>query len=112
MSRLAESFRAHPYLSTGLALALALTLVFAVRAAVFTVYWADPAHRAGPLEGWMTPGYVAHARGLSRDEMRVLLGPYAPGPGDRRTLAEIAAAEGVPLEDLLARIEAALPPRP
>jgi hypothetical protein len=99
--------RTHPYLSASFALALALTLFFAIRAATFALYWADPAHRNQPIAGWMTPRYVAHSWALPPKVLRAALGPAAPEPGDRRTLADLARDTGIPLETLIADLEAA-----
>ncbi|MCU4653804.1 hypothetical protein N8I71_13245 [Roseibacterium sp. SDUM158016] len=88
-----------------LALAVIVAGFFAVRLALFTIYWSDPAHREQPLEGWMTPGYVAHSYGLDRDAFRDAL--RIP-PGTRATFEELAAARGVPLEDMLAGVETAI----
>lgn len=110
MSGLGRLWREHRLLAAGFALALVATVVFAVRTAVFWVYWSDPAHRDQGLEGWMTPRYVAHSWGVDRDVVGGALG-LAPGGGPRMTLAEIAADRGVPLAeleaDLMAAIEAA-----
>lgn len=107
MRRLLTVFRTHPFLSAGLTLALAATLFFAVRAAMFAVYWADPAHRDQPIQGWMTPRYVAMSWDLPPEVLREALGPAMPEPGERRTLAEIAADTGIPLPRLAEQIEAA-----
>ncbi|MDG4648118.1 hypothetical protein P6F26_06660 [Roseibacterium sp. SDUM158017] len=88
-----------------LGVALVLAAAFAVRLLVFTVYWSDPAHRAQPLEGWMTPGYIARSHDLDRVALRAALGVDA---GNRDTLADIARARGVPVEDVIAEVEAEL----
>jgi hypothetical protein len=107
MSRLLGVFRTHPFLSTGLVLALAATLFFAGRATMFAVYWADPAHRDQPIQGWMTPRYVAMSWDLPPEVLHEALGPAMPEPGARKTLAEIAADTGIPLPRLAGQIEAA-----
>ena len=104
-SALAFLWDRHRWAVVALGLALAVAVFFAVRLVVFTVYWADPAHREQPLEGWMTPGYVANSYGVDRDDLRAALGL---APGDRATLEEIAAARGVDLSVVLAEVEAAL----
>lgn len=86
----------------GLGLALLAAAVFAVRLAIFALYWSDPAHREVPVEGWMTPGYVAHAHGLDRFALREAMGLE---PGTRATLEDIAAARGVPVETVIAEVE-------
>ncbi|AHM05624.1 hypothetical protein roselon_03366 [Roseibacterium elongatum DSM 19469] len=90
-------------------LALAVAVFFLIRLVVHTIYWADPAHRDQPLEGWMTPGYVARSYQVDGEVLRDAIG-LAPRtvPEGRPTLSRIAAARGIPLEQLVAEIEAAL----
>lgn len=107
MTRLLTIWRRHPFLTTGFAAALALTLFFGVRTALFAIYWADPAHRDQALQGWMTPRYVAMSWDVPRDVMERVLAPLAR-PGDRPTLDRIAAENGISLDELTARIEAAI----
>ncbi|KUF11157.1 hypothetical protein AVJ23_08875 [Pseudoponticoccus marisrubri] len=99
--------RARPWLSLGFALAIGLTAFFAGRAVLHSVYWADARHLDQPIEGWMTPGYVAHSWRVPKSVMIEVLGPPEE-PGDRPTLKEIAAARGIPLEQLVAEIRAAI----
>jgi hypothetical protein len=110
MRRLARLWRSHRALVVAFALALALTLVFAARALVFAVYWADPAHRDRAIEGWMTPRYIAHSWDLPPATVGAALG-LAPGAGRadgaRLTLEEIAEARGTSVAALAAAIEAA-----
>lgn len=89
----------------GLALALVLVLVFAVRLTLFTIYWADPAHRDQAIEGWMTPGYVARSHDVDPAVIRAAL-PIPPAA--RSTLAQIAASEGIDLAVLIAAVEGAI----
>lgn len=81
----------HRLALTGFALALALALFFAVRFALFTIYWADPAHRDTQIEPWMTPGYVAHSYRLPPDLLFEAL--HLPH-GSRATIHEIAQQTG------------------
>ncbi len=60
-----------------------------------------------PVASWMTPRFVAHSWGVPRDVMMTILGLEAPGPG-RQTVAEIADERGVPVEALIAEIEAGI----
>ncbi|MBY6200753.1 hypothetical protein KUV65_05220 [Maritalea mobilis] len=91
------------------ALALAVAIFFLVRLVLHTLYWADPAHRNQPLEGWMTPGYIARSYQVEGDILRDAIGLAHPEfPTARPTLNQIAEARGVPLEQVIAEIEAAL----
>lgn len=106
MKRLGVLVRTHPLTSAAFALALLLTIFFAVRTAAFAIYWSDPAHRDHAIRGWMTPGYVAHSWSVPRDLMLEAIGPL---PDVRRpTLNEIAADQNVDLATLVQRIEAAI----
>lgn len=89
----------------GLGLALGGALFFAVRLAVFTIYWADPAHRDQAIEGWMTPRYIARSHDVGLDVIRAAL-PVTPGA--RSTLDDIAAETSVPIEVLIGHIEDAI----
>ena len=97
-------WRHHRIALIGFGLALAVALVFAARLTLFTIYWADPAHRQQPVAGWMTPGYIARSWEVPPEVIRAAL----PETGRRPTLAQIAEAEGIPLPELIAGIEAAI----
>lgn len=99
MTVLARLWREHRALLLAFSLAAALTLFFAVRFVVFTVYWADPAHRERQPEGWMTPGYIARSWDVSRDDLRAALD--LPAEGKPPTLAQIARDRGEPLPAFL-----------
>lgn len=94
----------HKVLVTAFGLAAAITLFFSVRLVVDTLYWSDPTHRDQRIEGWMTPGYVAHSWEIPRPVMREALGLPPDTAAKARTLAEIAAEQGIPLPDLIAQI--------
>ena len=99
--------RRRPLLFAGFALALALTLFFAVRLVVFTLLWSDPAMRNQPIEAWMTPGYIAHSWHVPREVIVEALG--RPDPESRGlTLAEIAEARGATEAELVAALDAAI----
>lgn len=101
MKKLRRLWRTNRLALIGFTLAAAAVLFFAVRMLVFTIYWADPAHRDRPIEGWMTPGMVARTRHLPPEDVARALGLDRDLPR-RTTLAEIAAQRGVPLEALIA----------
>ncbi len=91
----------------GFVIAALAVAFFAVRMLAFTIYFADPAHRLGPIMGWMTPGMVARTRHLPPEAVAEALGldPAAPR---RKTLGEIAAERGVPLEVLIEPLQSLL----
>ena len=109
LRRLGTAIRRHPLLVGAFGLALVVCIVFSVRSVMFAVYWSDPAHRDQRVEEWMTPAYVAHSWDVPRDVMEAAVGGAAETLSDGRpTLKRIAAAEGIPTADLIARIETAI----
>ena len=110
MTWLARAWREHRLALTILAMGTAVALFFAVRLALFVVYWADPAHRQQSPEGWMTPGYVARSWQVPRADVAGFLG-LQPDGGRPPTLAEIAAVRGEPLPALLAELQTFLAAR-
>lgn len=107
-ARLLRIWRRHPVLGTLFALALALTLFFVAQAAMDTAYWSDPAHHDQEIEGWMTPRYVALSWDVPREVMEAAVGDAPRLRGGRPTLERIAEMQGIPLEGLIAQIEAAI----
>lgn len=95
----------HRWGMIGFAAALVVVVVFALRLMLFTIYWADPAHRNQPIAGWMTPGYIARSHDVDLAVIRAAL-PITPAA--RSTLAEIAAQTSIPLPVLIAHIEDAM----
>lgn len=95
----------------GFALAAILTLFFLSRLVLFTTHWMDPARGMHPVEGWMTPGYIARTYDIPRADMMVILG-LTPEDKPRQSLRKIAKAQGIPLADIIATVNAALAARP
>jgi hypothetical protein len=88
-------------------LAAALTLFFLGRFVLFTVYWSDPAHRDQRIEGWMTPGYIAHSYHVPRPVVVDALGLETP-LDKRRSVQQIADDLEIPLTQLTAQVLAAI----
>lgn len=89
------------------ALAAALALFFALRFVAFAIYWSDPGHRQRDIEGWMTPGYVAHSWQVDPQVIRDALG----GPFDDErhlTINRIARKTGVPKDQLITAVRQAI----
>lgn len=103
---LALLWRDNKLLLGGFLLALAVMAFFAIRTVLFWIYWADPAHRNQAIEPWMTPRYVAHSWHVPPEVVGRALG-LVPG-GGRITLGEIAARDGVSLEEIARRVIAAI----
>ncbi len=107
MTALARLWRNHRLALLAFLAAAALTLFFAVRLVVFSVYWMHPAQQDRAPEGWMTPGYVARSWDVPRAALRGAL-DLPEAAGRPPTLAEIARDRGQPLPDLLEEVAAAL----
>ncbi len=93
-------------LAGAFAVALGLCVFFAAQASLRAWHW-HKLESERPLAGWMTPRYVAHSWRIPREVMEEALGELPPVRG-RPTLRRIAETQGVPLEDLVHRIEAAV----
>ena len=98
-------WREHRLLVLGFVLLLALSIFFAV-GAIRQARDFDVAQEQ-PIAPWMTPRYVARSWDVPRETMMEILGLEAGNPR-RRTLADIAAEQGVTVEDYIARIEAGI----
>lgn len=96
----------HRIVAVAFIAAVVVTVFFAGRLILFSVYWADPAHRHQPLEGWMTPRYVAHSYELPPEVVRQALN-LTPDHGRRQTLEQIAEERGMTLEEVQRRINEA-----
>jgi hypothetical protein len=62
------------------------------------------------IEGWMTPRHIRSAFDLPPETLAPILG-LAPGEMPFVTLNDLAAAQGIPSADLVARVQAALDAR-
>lgn len=107
ISRFKAAWAKAPWLMSGFALALALTLLFGARMISSAIYWADPSHNDQVIEGWMTPGYVAMSWDVPRELLRDVV-DVTPDSGWHPRLQDIAAERGIPFSTLSAEIEAAI----
>jgi hypothetical protein len=101
-----DTFRKHPYLASAFALTSALALFFAIRIAIDVIYWS--AHENEPVRPWMTVGYVAKSWDLNPRVIDETAGLPLPVDGRPFTLQEIATQRGVPVEEIIKQIEAAV----
>lgn len=107
MQRMLGLWRARPWLTAAFLLACGITLFFAGRFTVYTVYWAT--HREMTVQPWMTVGFVARSWGLDPRDLDLLAGlPLPEEKGKPQPLAEIARDRGVPVEVVIAEVEAAI----
>ncbi|MGJ8624180.1 MAG: hypothetical protein ACSHW1_15595 [Yoonia sp.] len=88
------------------AVVICLAGVFGVRTVTQFLYWSDPAKQDQPLAGWMTPRYVGRSYDVPPELVQQALGLTTP-PG-HVSLETLARDQGVTLETLQARIDAAV----
>jgi hypothetical protein len=96
----------HRWLLLGFLAAVTLALLFAIRVAISLQDW--PEERDADIEGWMTPRYVALSWDVPPEVVAGALALARDGRGRRVTLEELAKDRGVPVEDLVAALEAAI----
>lgn len=101
-------WNAAPLATLLLAAALLASAFFGTRAVLFTVYWADPARREQQIAPWMTPGYIAHSWQVPREVVFDALRAPVPPPRGPMNLEELAALNGVSVDELIAEAEAAI----
>ncbi|MCI2398227.1 hypothetical protein [Aliiroseovarius subalbicans] len=99
---------AAPIATTVLGLALAVALVFGGRMVADWVYWNDPARQDLTIKPWMTPRFVAHSWDVPRPVMLEALSLPENTSGRPRNLRDIAEANGVNVDELIAALEAAI----
>ena len=99
---------AAPLATAILAVALVASGFFAVRMTAFWIYWHDPAHREQEIAAWMTPGYIAHSWAVPRAVVLEALDAPVPPPRGPMSLRELAAVNGVSVEQLIAAAEQAI----
>lgn len=90
----------HRLLLIGFTSALALTLFFGVKAALFALYWNDPANRNQTIQDWMTVRYVANSWRVPPGVIIDALSSPPERNGRPVRMGDIAASEGLSIEDL------------
>ncbi|AGI68332.1 hypothetical protein OAN307_c27560 [Octadecabacter antarcticus 307] len=80
---------------------------FGVRTMSSMIYWMDPDHRDQALAGWMTPRYVMRSYQLPPDVLGPALFLVRDAAPRRISLDTIAAENGITMDDLQIRIDAA-----
>ena len=99
-------FAKHPKLVSALLVATLLTAFFAFRVIYGIVYWSQ--HHEEPIRPWMTVGYVGKSWSVHPREIDETADLPLPVEGKPYTLQEIADQRGVPVEDIIKQVEAAV----
>lgn len=84
-------------------LALLVAAFFAFRLVMMALHWSDLAEPQ--IESWMTLGVIARSWDVERDGLAEALG-LEVAPGQRLTLADIAARSGRTLDEIEATLAA------
>lgn len=100
-------FRRQPIATTAFVLALALAAFFGWRFVDRAIYWSDPTHIHQTPAPWMTLGYLGRSWHVDPRELAAALA-LDPDARRGRRLEEIAADQGVPVADVIARLNARL----
>lgn len=107
ITRLKQLWQLRPRLTAAFLLACAVTLFFTGSFAYRTLYWAT--HRDVMVQGWMTVGYIARSWDLDGRTLDALAGlPVPEEKGRPQPLREIALDRGVPVAEIVAKIEATI----
>ncbi|NVK34689.1 MAG: hypothetical protein HWE23_09435 [Rhodobacteraceae bacterium] len=102
------AFKLRPYLFLAFFAMFGLTLFFGIRFTLSTIYWSDPAHIDQPIEGWMTPRYVARSWKLPREVIGQALDLPQGGGRPAVTLEELAEQRGQSLDELIGELTQAV----
>lgn len=101
------ALRRHPALSAAFLLAVAVALWLLVEVASGLLGWSGRGEE--PLAPWMTIGYVGRTHDLDPRLIDATAGfPTPDEAGHPLTLAEIAARQGVPVQDVYEQVERTL----
>jgi len=103
-----ELWQHHKLLLLSFIVALMAMGFFGVRMVADAIYWNDPAHSRQDLAPWMTPGYVAQSYHLPRDLLEDALLLERGAQPRRVRLDELAAENGLTLQDLQVRVDTAV----
>lgn len=94
--------RRRPLLTSAFLIAVTLTVLFAVKAALFYAYWTD--HRQRAIARWMTPNYIARVWKLEVEDIQERL-QLEDEDNNRRPISHIARQKGGNITDYINAIE-------
>lgn len=93
----------HPLLTAGFGLAVLASVIFAFRGLMFAgMLWLRAEQ---PVEGWMTPRFIALAYGIAVEEVEATLG-LTDDDARGRSLDRLAGESGRPVAELMEPLNA------
>lgn len=99
----------HPLLTTAFGLAVLASLVFALRGLMFAgMLWLRAEQ---PVEGWMTPRFIALVYGLEVEAVEATLG-LTDDDARGLSLERLAQMQGRPVADLMEAVNATIAAAP
>lgn len=101
-----STFKRHPVLATAFAVSVLMLIAFSGSFIWRLAYW--QMHAREEVQAWMTVGYVGHSWGIKPALIDEQAGLPLPEKGHPYTLQEIADQRGVPVEDIIARVNEAV----
>lgn len=106
--RLKDILTHHKLAATAFAVVLTIAGIFGGNAVSQMVYWSDPAKLDQPLQGWMTPRYVGRSYEVPPEVVQEAFALDRPKEPRRMSLDSIAAAQGITIDEMQARLDAAV----
>lgn len=106
--RLRDIWTYHKIPLMALLVLLGLAGFFGTRTVLQMAHWSDPANLDQPLQGWMTPRYVAQSYDVPPEVVQGAFDLTPPRSPRRRSLARIAEDQNVTLDELQSRLDAAV----
>ncbi|MGY9048494.1 MAG: hypothetical protein ACKVKF_15920 [Rhodobacterales bacterium] len=98
----------HAVLTLAFGVALSVTAVFLVRLTLSMLLWSDAGLPNRPIEGWMTPRFVAKHWDVTREVVIDALGPMPQGGERAVSLATMAERQGRDLDEMITGLKAAI----
>ncbi|MFP7673291.1 hypothetical protein ACG74X_08045 [Marivita sp. S0852] len=110
IARLKSAFSEAPVLTSAFVVAFAVMLWFGGHFVARAIYWSDPDHQNQEIASWMTLGYVGQSWQVPREELAAALSDIwtRDGPGRPPPIEKIARQAGVPDEEIITLLEAAI----
>lgn len=108
LHRIRDIWTHHKLASLALVLVIVAAGAFGSRAVSQMIYWSDPAKLEQPLQGWMTPRYVARSYEVPPDVVQRAFDLERPTIPRRMSLETIAAQRGITLQEMQSKLDLAV----